>query len=316
MKEGENMSKEIKFSQLSKEWLELKKISIKYSTYIKYNNIIELYLIDFYQDICLQECDEMVHLDLFESLKNDKELSASTLKSITFILKNILEYGEEKYNLKHVNLWYLKVNDSKKQIKVLSKQDKEELTKYCKSNINQTTLAIYISLYTGLRLGEICGLKWEDVDIDNSLIFLLRTVQRIKSNDKSSKTKKMVFEPKTQASKRVVVLTDFLVEYINDYRKLYGIDKTNSAFYLLSNSLDIPEPRNIQRNFKNLCELLKLKMNFHCLRHTFATNCIKYGIDVKTVSELLGHSSVTTTLNLYVHPSLEYKKEQINKIPK
>jgi len=308
------MLKEYTFEKIANEWLYLKKMSVKHSTYVKYKNIIRLYLHDLFLEKSIFEYDQSYYYKCFNSLIENQNLSSSTLKSIRFILKGILTYGEENYNMDHINFSYIKISSSKHHITVLTKEETYQLSQYCQSHINDTTTAIYLSMYTGMRLGEICGLKWENIDLDKGLITVLRTVQRIEDDiNENSKTSKMIFEPKTQSSRRTIVMTDFLIEYLQKYQQMVNYEPTS---YLITNSVDIPEPRNIQRKFKTICTHLGIDVNFHNLRHSFATNCISCGIDIKTLSELLGHSNISTTMNLYVHPTIEYKREQINKIPK
>lgn len=304
----------INFKRISREWLEYKKVSVKYSTYIKYKNVVYHYLDNMYEKKDIYQWNENDYYKWYKKLL-EKELSKSMLRSIHYVLKDILIYGERVYHLKHTDLSYMKITGNKQKIRILSDNERDKLSNYCQDNINFTTLSIYMSMYTGMRIGEICGLKWKDIDLDNSIIMISRTVQRIEDDSFSyKKTKKMVFSPKTQSSKRIVVLTDFLVEYLNNYKKL--MIPLSEDYFIISNSLEIPEVRNIQRNFKRICIKFDIDINFHSLRHSFATNCIKYNIDIKTLSELLGHSNISTTMNLYVHPSIDYKKEQIRKIPK
>lgn len=308
------MLKEDSFEKIANEWLYLKKMTVKHSTYVKYKNIIRLYLNDFFLDKDIHECDQSFYYQCFHTLVEQYHLSSSTLKSIRFILRGILTYGEENYHLKHINFSYFKISSSKHNITVLSKDEAYQLSQYCQAHINDTTVAVYLSMYTGMRLGEICGLKWENIDLDKGLITVLRTVQRIEDDiNENCKTSKMIFEPKTESSRRVIVMTDFLIEYLKAYQETIDYDP---SYYLITNSMNIPEPRNIQRKFKTICSHLGIYVNFHNLRHSFATNCVTCGIDIKTLSELLGHSNISTTMNLYVHPTLEYKREQINKIPK
>lgn len=308
------MEENNQFNKISREWLKVKRLSVKYSTYIKYKNIIQLYLDDFYSGKDINEYDDEDYYEFFNNLMNNRHLSNSLINSLRFVLKAILTYGEKKYNLQLVHFPDIKLPNNKLDVKVLSREETQLLSSYCQSNVNSETLAIYLSMYTGMRLGEICGLKWEDIDFDKGLIYVSRTVQRIENeNNEESKTCKMVFEPKTQSSKRIIVMADFLNEYLRAYKFFI---RYQSDHYIISNSLEIPEPRNIQRKFKRICKKLDIDLNFHSLRHSFATNCISYGVDMKALSEILGHSSISTTMNLYVHPSLEYKREQMNKIPK
>jgi len=305
----------VSFHTISREWLEYKKISVKYSTYIKYKNIVYHHLDYIYEKKDMNQWNESDYRQWYKGLLEEQQLSISMLRSILYVLKDILVYGERAYHIRHIDFSYMKIIGNKQNIRILSDHESKKLSSYCLNHINFTTISIYISMYTGMRIGEICGLKWEDIDLKNNLIMISRTVQRIEDdNYQDTKTKKMVFSPKTQSSERIVVLTDFLVEYLNIYKGL--MNPLSEDCFVISNSLEIPEVRNIQRNFKRICIKLNIDVNFHALRHSFATNCVRYDIDIKTLSELLGHSSIATTLNLYVHPSIEYKKEQIKKIPR
>ena len=296
------------------EWLEIKRLSIKYSSYVKYKKIITMYLFPFFEKNEPEDINEVLIAKFFLSLTNEKKLSASTLHSIKNVLSSIYIYGEQKYKLKHIDFTIVKIPSSKKISKTLSKVEENALSHYCFSNSNSTAIAILLGLYAGLRIGEICALQWKDIDFKQELIIISKTAQRLQcENDSKSKTKLMLLTPKTISSNRYVIIPEFLNDYLSNYSTLLNIQDDNLNYYLLSNSLDPIEPRTIQRRFEKICEELGFKSNFHALRHTYATNCIKLGIDVKTVSEMLGHSNVSTTLNRYVHPSLEYKKEQINK---
>ena len=166
-----------------------------------------------------------------------------------------------------------------------------------------------LGLYAGLRLGEVRALKWEDIDLEEGVIHINKTVQRLENiNRQLTKTQVMIFKPKTQFSYRDVMMPDFLTEYIKKYFALVLLNHNSENYFILSNKTTPSEPRTIQRSFERVCKKSGIMTNFHTLRHTHATNCIKLGIDVKTVSEMLGHSNISTTLNRYVHPSLKLKK--------
>ncbi|MFR1449269.1 MAG: site-specific integrase [Beduini sp.] len=169
--------------------------------------------------------------------------------------------------------------------------------------------AIMLGLYAGLRLGEVCALKWEDIDLEEGVIHINKTVQRLENiNRQLTKTQVMIFKPKTQSSYRDVMMPDFLTEYIKKYFALVLLNHNSENHFILSNKTTPSEPRIIQRSFERVCKESGIMTNFHTLRHTYAANCIKLSIDVKTVSEMLGHSNISTTLNRYVHPSLKLKK--------
>ena len=309
------MEEKINFKKLSKEWLEYKQLNVRYSTIVKYQNIIKCHLIDIDKKKPLYLWDNKDYQEWYKNMIKVKCPSVSIQNSINCILKDILNYAEKKYQFEHHDLFFIKKLSVKKEIKTLLNNEYHKLDDYCQNHMNSNTVSIYIAMYTGMRIGEICGLKWEDIDLNNQTISVCRTVQRIKNDDPNGpKTKKMIFPPKTKSSKRLIVMTDYLTEYIRIYKLIMNPKKEN--FFIITNSSDIPEVRSIQRNFKKICELLKIKLNFHGLRHSFATRCIESHADYKTVSVLLGHSNISVTMNLYVHPSLEYKKKQINKIAK
>lgn len=151
-------------------------------------------------------------------------------------------------------------------------------------------------------------MKWSDINLGKRIITIRNTVQRIKNNDGNTATKLVVTSPKSRSSFREIPLPDFLVPLLNDI-------KASHEYYLLSGSRSVVEPRTMQYRFKRILADLKLSdVSFHSLRHQFATNCIELGFDVKTLSEILGHSSVGITLNRYVHSSMDRKAKYMKSL--
>ena len=174
------------------------------------------------------------------------------------------------------------------------------------SNLNLPNLCILLCLYTGLRVGEICGLKWEDIDIKNGCLFVARTVERISLGN--GKTMIVIEPPKTESSIRKVYIPLFIVALLKKY-------KDNSDKYILSGKTKPTEPRALQYRFKRILSKTKIReFSFHSLRHTYATLCIEKGMDIKTLSELLGHADVKITLNTYVHSSDSLKKKYVKRL--
>lgn len=298
--------------KIGNEWLEMKRFSIKYSSFVKYKKILNTHIFPYFKNKSFDEIDEYVVADYLFMLMNKEKLSISLCRSIQFILKGVFTYGEQKYHTKHIDFSFVKIPSDKMNNNVLSEDERETLSHYCINTMDSTTLAILLGLYAGMRLGEVCGLKWSDIDFHHDLIHIVRTVQRLDNeDDQLSKTKIMVTEPKSLSSKRYIVIPQFLTEYIKLYFSLSNI--TENDYYLLSNDMKPLDPRTLQRRFINICSKFHMKATFHTLRHTYATNCIELDMDVKSVSEMLGHSNVAITLNRYVHPSIEFKKQQINK---
>lgn len=161
-----------------------------------------------------------------------------------------------------------------------------------------------IALYTGVRIGELCGLKWSDIDLSAKTIRIERTVQRIRVSGKANRTELIVSTPKSHTSVRMIPLPVFLVHMLKAFKP------SNLDAFVITGDAKLPDPRTMQYRFKTLLIKNGIRtLNFHLLRHLFATNCVELGFDVKTLSEILGHSSVEITLNRYVHSSIERKRQ-------
>ena len=176
--------------------------------------------------------------------------------------------------------------------------------------IDYKLLGILLSLYLGLRLGEVCGLKWADFDFENNCVYIQRSVERIPDYDDSkNKTRLIITEPKTAASFRVLPIPSRLRGLI------YKMMDYSSEFVIPGKTHKYVDPRTLQYSYKKILNECHLRdIHYHSLRHTFATRCIESGMDVKSLSEILGHSSVNITLNIYVHSSLEHKQKQIDNV--
>lgn len=302
-----------KFLLVAKEWLELKKMSVKYSSYVKYETVILKHIVPFFDNYILEQINDEIIVSFFKKLIDIEKYSNSTLHAIRYVMKSILEYAEKKYCIQTINFSFIKLNRTKKNLKVLSEDQKASLETYCFTHYEPISIAILIALYGGLRIGEVCALTWQDIDLNNGIITVTKTVERLKNKENmESKTILMILEPKTQTSKRIVPIPSFLKEYLYNYHNDLTI--SNKSSYLLTNSEKIPDPRTIQNQFQRLCQDYNFQINFHSLRHTYATHCVMQEVDLKSLSEMLGHSNVSTTLQLYVHSSLEFKMNQINKI--
>lgn len=294
------------FSDLADEWLEYKSISIKQSTYFKYSYCIDRYLKANLEDVTLKNIE---HFDFNEvTRKLSEELSAKTIREILNILKGILKYTETKYGV-HVNLELITSPKVKiEDLKILTKREKNRLEKYCLKQEDLRHTGILVCLYTGLRIGEMCALRWENIDLERRVIRVEQTLQRIYAN---GKTKIIIDAPKTENSIRSIPISNKLYEIL---KPLKGKHKKED-FFLTGSSEKFIEPRNYQYLFKLCLKNSKVKdYKFHILRHTFATNCIEVGMDIKSLSEILGHSSVDITLNRYVHSSFKTKKKFLEKL--
>lgn len=303
----------ISYMNAASEWLELKKISVKYSTYVKYASVIDKHIQPYFQTYMIEDVDEDKILNFFHSLFNDNRYANSTLLMIRYVVKGINQFIQMKYKVTYCSMELVKISRNMKSITTLTKYQTSSLSNHCFTYYKPICIAVLIGLYAGLRIGEICALKWEDVSYEEGCIRVYKTIERLKCKEKGThKTKLMSLSPKTNSSKRIVPIPSFLLEYVQQYQK--QVEGSNSSDYIITSNNKIPDPRTTQYRFTKLCEEFDFTINFHALRHSYATNCIMQEIDTKSLSEILGHSTVGTTLNLYVHSSLEFKKKQIDKI--
>ena len=226
------------------------------------------------------------------------------VKQVNTIWKVEWEYRNQAFK-NRIN----KPSIAKSELPILSIENQKVLEQHISAELTPTSIGILISLYTGLRIGEICALCWNDIDLNARTIYVRHTASRIKSADGNSKTELILDEPKTASSKRVVPIPSPLFYALVEYRK----DAT--SIYVVSSTDSFVSPRTYDARYHRLLSDCHLEdLNYHGLRHTFATRCIEAGVDVKSLSEILGHANVSITLNTYVHSSLEMKKSQHEKL--
>lgn len=296
----------VNFEEIAKEWIEYKKISIKESTYCNYLFIIEKYLNPEFRGKNIEKIQNYNYY-IQELLK---KLSSKTVRDIINVLKSILKYYENEYNsilqIKRINLPKLE----KSGLKILNQKEKLKLEKYCIEKGNLKTLGIIVCLNTGMRVGEICSLKWKNIDLEDKKIYVDKTLQRIYNKNKRN-SNLIIDKPKTDSSIRGIPINQKIYEILKQLRKKYK----DEDYFLSGRDSEIVEPRNYQYTFKSVLKECKLKpYKFHILRHTFATNCIEVGMDAKSLSEILGHSNVDITLGIYVHSSDKIKKKYLEKL--
>ena len=289
------------FASTAGEWLVYKTPFLKDASVSKYSNIIHLHLIPFFQE-------QSVHSITYK--KVEEFYNSLHMKTIS-VMKSILLYANTKGYTRFLPLIRFKSKISVKKLVILSSRNQEILSSYLCLNLTYRNLGLLICMYTGIRLGEACALTWEDVAIKDGFIYINKTMQRIQKEHGGKKTMVIVAEPKTESAIRTIPLPGQLLQII----KSSQLPKTG---YLLTGSFEkYIEPRNYHYYFQKVLRQCGIpKTNFHTLRHTFATRCVELGFDIKTLSEILGHSNINITLNRYVHPSFDLKKQNMNKINK
>lgn len=270
------------------QYLESHRDIIKPSSYSTYRRAGERHLRGLQWDKLTQE-------DI-NTLLADKELAPSTKRVIASLLKQTLEAEGSNFRVRVPPA-------SSPDAQTLTEADAGRLINYLIADGSNVSTGILLALSAGLRIGEVCAMRWGDISLQSRTVSVQRTVQRIRSESDGKRTKLYFGEPKTRSSRRTIPLPRYLCELLEPLRS----DKNH---YILTGNTTVMEPRLLQYKFKRALRNANVPdINFHALRHTFATRAIDIGVDIKTLSMLLGHSDVQTTMNIYVHPSMSHMRE-------
>ena len=305
------------FNEVANEWLTVKSVSVKTSTYARYRASLDLHILPYFKNRAADKVTTVAISEFAnEKLKNgrlDKKggLATSTVRGMLTIIKSVLGFALETKKIKSpVIVPYPKDRDQGRGIRVLSMEEQNRLESHWTRDATARNLGAMLCLYTGIRVGELCALLWEDISIERGMITINKTMQRVKGDSgNGSKTKIEVGSPKSRSSVRSVPIPKFLADLIKER------SKGRHGFFLSPENGGITEPRAMQYHFERTLKILNIPdANFHALRHTFATRCVEAGVDSKSLSDMLGHSCVSITLNRYVHSSFERKRECMRKL--
>lgn len=300
------------FDFIASDWLHSVRSTVKESTYTRYHRTVTMYLLpEFRNDPLIKLSSDNINCIFTELLQNGGKrgqgLSPKTVTDMLSVLKLILRHGmKQGYACPDVSSIDLPKKKTPK-IKTLCTNEIQRLEQLLWDSDDTTSLGILFSLYTGVRIGELCGLRWEDIDFASATVRISRTVERIADMNPvaKNKTRVVISTPKTENGLREIPLPKALIQYLE--RK-----KTSGQHYLVTGKTSHSEPHTLYIRYKRYLKRHGFESyTFHALRHTFATRCIEAGFDAKSLSEILGHSDVTTTLRCYVHPSMEKKRRQM-----
>ena len=297
-------------------WLQNRKSKLRPQSYSKYERIIKNHLVENIGNHKLNKIDvselngfidEKIHKG---RLNEQGGLSISYVRTMVFIIRSTVEFAVTQ---KYCPPLYGSIGElpQRKQSRfVFSADEQMRLENYIQADMDGPKLGVLICLYTGLRIGEICGLKWSDVDFFQNTVTVQRTVYRAENKTDGTghpKTKLIAGAPKTISSNRTIPIPSYLIPLLADYK-----NESQSEWVVADNNSGIPDPRTYQYRFKRYLRECSLQYrSFHTCRHAFATRCVEVGMDVKSLSEMLGHANINTTLNLYVHSSMNQKRTQI-----
>lgn len=292
-------------------WLRANKTRLKESSYQKYRTDIQKHIKPFWEKYSPNEIvSEMVD-DFSYILLYEKKLSSKTVRDILTLFHSIYLYISKRTGLNLRNLEIIYPKEHKKIIRILSKNEEKTLTLFLAKEMDLCKFGVYMALRTGMRIGEICALRWCDISLAAETISVNHTVQRLENPDSTASTKTAIImgTPKSESSLRTIPL-------MPDIKLLCTRFNTkNPETFVLTGTKQCMDPRQLQRRLKTYVMACNIeKVHFHTLRHTFATRCVEAGFNIKTLSEILGHSNTGITLNTYVHPDLNVKRENMSRL--
>lgn len=301
---------------LAEKWFYRVKPQVKESTYRKYRNLWTLYLEPSFGQLPVSQIKNQTVEQFCSRLRTSggskqTGLSARTVSAALSLLRSMLHLASRLDIPVSCDLQALNIRQEQTSIRVFTQEEQHTLCAYLTSEFSLKNTGILLCLFTGIRIGELCALRWEDIHLKQRVICIRHTMQRLQTEEScAKKTKILITPPKSSHSIRTIPLPE------NFSALLASIEPDSGKGYLLTGSEQHwIEPRSMQNHFKRVLQLCHIApANFHTLRHTFATRCIEVGFDVKSLSEILGHANVSITMNRYVHPSMELKRDQMQKL--
>lgn len=304
------------FSSVLSDFLIYQQNKVKTSTLARYRDIINLHIMPVFGNMQIRDLNsQMIELFANNKIENGRldgngGLSPKRVRDILSVIKLVFAYAQDQGYINQIIKFSMPRID-KPHVEILSKDDEMRLISYSINNLEPSKCGVIISLCTGIRIGELCALQWSDIDTESNIITINKTLQRIPDLKADNKTKVIIESPKSKASERQIPIPALLHEQLESIKP-----QTNSPnHYVLTSSEKYIEPSNYYVKYQHwLNECGIENHSFHALRHTFATRAIECGMDVKSLSEILGHSDVKVTLARYVHPSMEQKSINMEKM--
>lgn len=300
-------------SGLFASWLKSDTVrQVRPSTYEYYHCCIFKYVIPFFNKDKNQQLTVFSVHAFVKSIRDNCSLSEAYQRKILTVFKTALRKilkGSAGYStiLDTVKLPAVQ----NEEVQVFTMKEQRLIEKAALKYNDCRALGILLGFYTGIRIGELCALKWGDLDFEARTMTVMKTVSRVKNfKEGENKTTLLVRAPKSHKSTRKIPMPDFLVKISENYRMF-----ENENHYLFSGTKNPAEPRTYQKLYKRILEEAGVKYRkFHTIRHTFATRALELGVDIKTLSDILGHANVSITLNIYAHSLMEQKKIAIDKL--
>lgn len=314
LEEKQKISRAGSVSDIGSRWLSDISGILKVSSVNKYDDLLRCYILPEFGESEFSEITNQNIIDFTSTLlsgggSKQQGLSPSTVAEILSVMNSIRIYALRRDCTVSFSPECINIKRDQKDIRVFSLEEQKCLLEYLQDNMDLTALGILLCLFTGIRIGELCALKWDDIYIQEKKMQIKKTMQRIRVEGlEKRKTTVQILEPKSTCSIRTIPLPGTIIGLLEEYY-------TPGTFLLTCEQNHFVEPRTMQNRFKTILSSCNISdANFHAIRHTFATRCIELGFDVKSLSEILGHASVSITMNRYVHPTMALKSKNMNRL--
>lgn len=299
----------VSFQDASQKWLIRKTCRLKQSTWHRYAAMVSGHLGTFFNGMDIRQITSDEADRFTRWMMEEQGLSAKTTRDYLILLGTILADAASTSNPPFTPPVIQHPKETRQEMRVLTDSEQRRLRLYLEEHLTPDNLGILLSLFTGLRIGELCALRWEHVNLEDQILKVEATLSRIPAREGDRKTQVCILTPKTDRSARTIPLCNYLVNLIE------RCPDRHPENYILTSSPICMDPRTLQNRFKRITETCSLSgVHFHTLRHTFATRCVELSVDTKCLSEILGHASIRTTLERYVHTSMNLKKENMKKL--
>lgn len=298
-------------SQLCQEWMNCNRLKLKDSTTVKYRLIIDKHINPFFRGCFLTQVSSEMISNFSADLMEEKKLSPKTTKDILVLLHSILRYGHREYPVKAHSVEITYPRYTPREMRVLNRNEQKKLTDFLLCDLNPCKFGVLLALWTGIRIGELCALRWEQISLADHTVKIEKTMMRLQTLDPNQpqKTKVVTHDPKTTTALRTIPLCTQLGELCR------RMNPGNKNAYILTGTEEYMEPRVLQYRFRQYMQDCGIYgVTFHTLRHSFATRCVEANFEIKSLSEILGHANTAITMNRYVHSSVELKRENLRKL--
>lgn len=294
------------FNTIAENWYIDKSFTVKEGTLFSYSTKLKKHILPYFSEILVSKLTEQM-LAGFIATKRAEGLSDKYISDMVIIIKSISAWAHKRYGITNKIADFKNIKLTVKEPKMLDTTEQKKLQQHLLQQADSVSLGVFLNMFTGLRIGEMCALKWSDIDLESGIISVNKSVQRL-PNSKTGKTEVKISRPKTATSVRMIPMPQFVCD------RLKSLKQADNC-YILSSTEKLIEPRSFTNKFKRILSDAGVSpVKYHSLRHVFATNCMQNHFDIKTLSEILGHSSPNITLKMYLHSTMEQKRNCMNRL--